>query len=100
MDDLVEISDLESYVKASQSVLAFLSYGYFDSISCQRELDAAIQSQRPMILLHESDPSRGGAPLATLRQECPERMREYVFLEREVQPSGFPSCSLRQPKLP
>ena len=35
-----------------------------------RELDAAIEKRIPMVLVHEADPSHGGAPLDVLRADC------------------------------
>ena len=39
----------------------------------------------PIILLHEADTKRGGAPLAQLRGECPEDLRDPVFLDGDGQ---------------
>ncbi|KAL1499729.1 hypothetical protein AB1Y20_012416 [Prymnesium parvum] len=69
VDDLENIGDLEHYVEASQSVLIFLSKGYFFSANCLRELESALCALIPLILVHEKDVSKGGAPLDTLRAE-------------------------------
>ena len=81
MDDLEDISQLEVYVKASQTVLIFLSKGYFFSANCLRELDCARAHSKPLILVHEPDMGHGGAPLDTLRTNCMSRGqgREDIF---------------------
>ena len=84
VDDLTDMGALEASIKASQSVLIFLSRGYFFSFNVQRELAAMAENERPLILLHEADPNRGGAPIEQLVQECEEQRREYVFEGREV----------------
>ena len=46
---------------------------------CLKELTATIRSNHPIILLHEADVKRGGAPLAQLRGECPEDLQPDIF---------------------
>ena len=84
VDDLEDIGNLEGYVGVSQSVLVFLSRGYFFSANVRRELTAVRETARPLILLHEGDVGRGGAPLEQLREECPTCTRPFVFDGREV----------------
>ena len=72
VDDLEEIGELPRYIEASQSVLLFLSRGYFFSGNCRKELAAALEYRKPLILVHEGDTSRGGATLAQLRADCKE----------------------------
>ena len=40
-----------------------------------RELDRAYESKLPLILVHESDPSKGGDTLEKMRAECPSQYR-------------------------
>ena len=79
VEDLEDISKLEEYVEQSTTVLIFVSRGYFLSRNCMREVFAAVEMNKPIVLVHEEDPAKGGAPLATLKQECPEEVREAVF---------------------
>ena len=81
VDDLEDISQLEVYVKASQTVLIFLSKGYFFSANCLRQLDCARSHSKPLILVHEPDMGHGGAPLDILRTDCTSRGqgREDIF---------------------
>jgi len=75
VDDLEDIKDLELYVMSSQSVLIFLSKGYFFSENCLRELDCALASQTELLLVHEVDNKKGGAPLDTLCADCASQGR-------------------------
>ena len=47
-------------------MLFFLSKGYFASRNCQKEIDATLRNGNPIILLHETDPDRGGVPLSQI----------------------------------
>ena len=59
----------------AQGCLIFSQRSFF---IVQRELAAMAENERPLILLHEGDVSRGGAPIEQLMQasasrECPRR---------------------------
>ena len=86
VEDLDDISRLEEYVSASAVVLLFLSRGYFLSRNCLREVRAALASEKPLVLVHETDPSKGGAPLEEIIRECPDELREAIFRGRDVIP--------------
>ena len=79
VDDLVEIGDLEGYIEASQCIMIFLSKGYFFSRNCLRELNHSVLTAKPLVLVHEVDPGKGGAPIETMISDCPEDMRDAVF---------------------
>ena len=71
VDDLKDIGALEQYIETSAGVLIFLSRGYFYSRNCLREARKAVVLGRPLVLVHEADPSKGGLPLNELRLQCP-----------------------------
>ena len=77
--DLEEIGNLRKYIEQTDCVLFFLSKGYFFSVNCRKEIDAALSNKNPIILLHESDPNRGGAPLLQFWNDCPEELRSSIF---------------------
>ncbi|EOD23484.1 hypothetical protein EMIHUDRAFT_239574 [Emiliania huxleyi CCMP1516] len=91
VDDLLSADNLEAsaydlpassnaaHIAESTVVLVFLSAGYFKSRNCLRELRAALKEEKPLLLVHESNPSKGGAPLEQLQQECPLELRDAVF---------------------
>ena len=80
VDDLEDIGALEAYVEGSQAILIFLSRGYLTSKNCLRELDYAIAQRKPLVVVHEADPSKGGLSLEVLRLE---------FERHEQQKRGF-----------
>ncbi|KAL1512253.1 hypothetical protein AB1Y20_005515 [Prymnesium parvum] len=101
VDDLQSIEELEQYVRRSSVILVFLSRGYFLSRNAMREVFAAEDLAKPLVLVHERSRSKGGAPLVEIVRECPqESMQEFVFGEREVIPwvrtSHFQIASLKQ----
>jgi hypothetical protein len=63
-------------------MLFFLSKHYFTSRNCLREVKATIHEQLPLVLVHEQQEEKGGGPLQTMRMECREEMRPYVFDKR------------------
>mmetsp|Transcript_25715 Transcript_25715/g.76648 ORF Transcript_25715/g.76648 Transcript_25715/m.76648 type:complete len:108 (-) Transcript_25715:211-534(-) len=70
---------LEEYIQRSQVVVVFLSQGYFRSTNCLREVRAAIELGKPLILVHEADPGKSGGTLQELRAECPEELEPDIF---------------------
>ena len=46
VDDLADISMLEEEIEASQTILVFVSRGYFESKNCPRELVHALDRER------------------------------------------------------
>eukprot|EP00964_Phaeocystis_antarctica_P102885 scaffold68197_cov53-Phaeocystis_antarctica.AAC.1 len=79
VDDLEEIGDLEKYVRQTQTMLIFLSKGYFFSGNCKKEIIATLKVGNPVILLHETDPMRGGASVEQLTKDCPDEMVGGIF---------------------
>uniref|UniRef100_A0A7S0L0T4 TIR domain-containing protein n=1 Tax=Coccolithus braarudii TaxID=221442 RepID=A0A7S0L0T4_9EUKA len=79
VDDLVEIGDLEGYVDASQTILIFLSKGYFFSKNCLRELEHSTLENKPLVLVQEVDPSKGGASIQAFQEDCPSSQRAAIF---------------------
>ena len=83
IDDLDNTDHLERYIEQSQTVLIFLSKGYFFSKNCLRELDCALAKGKPLILVHEADLSHGGASLTNIKAECESKQRMQVFEPRD-----------------
>ena len=67
------------HLQESESVLIFLSDGYFLSRNCLREVQQAKRDNKDIILVHETDPSKGGAPLNELKASCPQELQPFVF---------------------
>ena len=79
MDDLKSIGALEEYISRSQVVLFFLSLGYFGSKNCEREVRASLDRQKPLVLVQEADPTKGGGTMEELREDCPETLQRSIF---------------------
>jgi len=77
--DLEDIGALEKYVDESMVILVFLSHGYFCSRNCLREIKAAKACDKPLLLVLETNDTKGGLTLEEAREECPQELREYVF---------------------
>ena len=94
-------SSLEDVVARSDHFLIFLSDGFFSSVSTLRELRAACDLGKPLVLVLEEDPKHGGAPLEAAIAECPAELRSQIFhrghpLVRWHRTSPFQLISLRQ----
>ena len=81
VDDLEDLQFLERDIKATAVVMIFLTKSYFKSANCQRELRASEREDKPLILLRETAPSKGGLLVPALIEECPEELRAFVFRE-------------------
>ena len=85
VDDLEDIGNLETYVDQSQCMLIMLTRGYFTSKNCLREIMHSFLCDKPMVLVHEDDLTKGGAPLEVLRLEFEkhvQQQRGFVVGER------------------
>ena len=61
-------------------MILFLSKGYFRSRNCLREIDAAMRTRKPVVLVWESeDPDKGGESVDELKAELDDERLEYVF---------------------
>lgn len=95
VDDLADISELEKHVEESVLVLCFLSKGYFLSANSMREVRAAIALKKPILAVHEEDPSHGGATLQAIRNECPADIAHVFFGPRADSRAAAPVTWLR-----
>jgi hypothetical protein len=104
VDDLEDIGALERYVDESMIILVFLSRGYFCSRNCLREIKACMARGKPLLLVLETNETKGGLTLDEAREECPDELREYVFgpegSRRRVIPwhriTVFQLCTLKE----
>ena len=69
VDDLEDIGALEEYIAYSQMILIFLSQGYFRSKNCLREVRTSLDRQKPLVLVQEVNPEKGGGTLQ-VRASC------------------------------
>ena len=80
VDDLEDIGNLEAYVGATGVMLLFLSKKYFQSRNCLREISSSLEQDKPLVLVHEQQQDKGGAPLDVLKAECrDDEMRGKLF---------------------
>ena len=86
VDNLENVGRLEDSIASAAVVVTFLSAGYFKSANCRRELYATLAFRKPVVAVWEADKNKGGAPLATLEEEC----RQYCVDEA---PDSHPSFS-------
>jgi len=84
VDDLTDIGLLEQYIQQTACLIFFLSAGYFASYNCLREARACVTYSKPIALVHEADPNKGGLTLADVHRECPSELSAYVFDGREI----------------
>ena len=84
-------------------ILFFLSQGYFrskarqpptDVVSapglhpprpppapqnCLREVRSSLEMNKPIVLVQEADPTKGGGTMEELREDCPEALQRIIF---------------------
>jgi hypothetical protein len=66
VDELQDISKLEESVAETAVFVLYYSKGYFRSTNCRREIYAAINLEKPIILLYEGDES----VIEEMKDEC------------------------------
>ena len=82
VDDLTSIDELEEYIEESDSILMFMTLGYFTSKNCLREVEATVDKQKPVMCTHEVEKAKGGGPLEEIKIELDdERLKEAIFAE-------------------
>ena len=79
VDDLEDLGSLEEYIQRSQVILIFMTKGYWRSKNCLREVYASLGQGKPLVLVQEIDPTKGGGTLEELRAECPPALRTAIF---------------------
>ena len=47
--------------------------------NCLREIRSSLEQSKPLVLVQEADPAKGGATLQALRGECPEDLQPDIF---------------------
>ena len=47
--------------------------------NCLREIRSSLEKDKPIVLVQEADPAKGGATLQALRGECPEDLQPDIF---------------------
>ena len=70
-------------------VLVFLNKGYISSRNCRRELVAAVNANKPLILLRETDLNKGGQTFAMAEEEL-------VFMTGAQSPSDAEKAAMRK----
>ena len=47
--------------------------------NCLREVRSSLEKDKPLVLVQEADPEKGGGTLQALRDECPEDLQPDIF---------------------
>jgi len=69
VDNLRDITELEPAVDGSDLVLVILTAGYLSSVNCRRELLRAIERDKPLLVLLETDAAKGATDEVQLAAE-------------------------------
>ena len=96
---LESIDVLEAYVAASQSMLILLGHpAYFGSQNCLREAKMAKAQSLPLVLVHDADPTKGGAPLADLKavRFTVGELKEAGFSDGRLKEAGFTASEFKE----
>jgi hypothetical protein len=70
VEQMDDVGKLEEEVLQASVFILFLSTGYFESYNCRRELYAALRAGKPIIVIREDNPARGGASLEHFKKLC------------------------------
>jgi len=47
--------------------------------NCLREIRSSLEQSKPLVLVQEADPDKGGGTLQALRGECPDDLQQDIF---------------------
>jgi hypothetical protein len=78
VENLTNIGALEQLIESSDSVLVFLSNGYFERWNCLREANEAVAQDKDIILLRESAKMHGGGHMQLVMDEL-ETQKELLI---------------------
>ena len=76
VDDLHDLSHLESHVKASDVFLVIVTDKYLKSVNCRRELVEALRLHKPLVMVIECDPEKGATSVIGMKAELEALERE------------------------
>ena len=86
LDDLSDTANLRQDVTDTETILVFMSNGYFKRFWCKEELKQAHKEGKKLILVHEGDTRHGGLSLRKAKLQCREpdglpELADWIFGE-------------------
>jgi len=88
VDSLTDISNLEESVAEAARFVLFYSKDYFKSKNCVREVKAAVQKEKPITIIFETDENlESSEVIDDMKNECREYLPEeldYIFAEEPI----------------
>lgn len=87
IDDLTSIGKLEAFIDATDVIIVFLAGStvngiercdYMRSANCIRELRRAVETNKRIVFVKETDPQHGSISMETHRRDCPEDLRRTL----------------------
>ncbi|EOD04884.1 hypothetical protein EMIHUDRAFT_220686 [Emiliania huxleyi CCMP1516] len=57
--------------------------------NCLREIRASLEQSKPLVLVQEADPAKGGGTLQALRGECPDELQSDIFDQGRTQTTWY-----------
>ena len=84
VDELDDISSLETAVGQTDVVVIIITDKYLSSANCRRELTAAIGRQKPLVLLVECDTDKGATSVGLMRAELERANQHGTFSRAEL----------------
>jgi hypothetical protein len=88
VENLTHIGALEQLIKSSDSVLVFLSTGYFERWNCLREASETIAQEKDIILLRESAKMHGGGHMQLVMDEIEAQQALFADFAAAGKSSG------------
>ena len=57
--------------------------------NCLREIRSSLEQSKPLVLVQEADPAKGGGTLQALRDECPDELQSDIFDQGRTQTTWY-----------
>ena len=57
--------------------------------NCLREIRSSLEQSKPLVLVQEADPAKGGGTLQELRESCPDELQSDIFDQGRTQTTWY-----------
>ena len=57
--------------------------------NCLREIRSSLEQSKPLVIVQEADPAKGGGTLQALRDECPDELQSDIFDQGRTQTTWY-----------
>jgi hypothetical protein len=94
----LSVAGMEEGVRASGTVMVFITDGIFEREFCIKEIEWAKQNNKPIVAMYERDERHGGNTVASLMAQIPEHLaylKNDEWIEFNPRKEYFDACVIQ-----